>query len=209
VIAARRWQTALAGALELAQVPYAIVDEAATETELARYRAIVLPTRERVDRGLWQRVRVVAEERRSILVIGPGTPVRDELDQPLDEPPPRRIGRLKEGSLEDLPGLAADLAGIAAAGAPTGAVGHGDPPDAWLIERPDEVRAMAYADSGGVVRVVFVVSDAAKPASAVLLTGERARQLRDPFTAERIGIDGGRATVAVPPRGVRMLIVER
>jgi beta-galactosidase len=208
-IAARRWQTALASALELAQVPYAIIDEAATEAELARYRAIVLPTGERVDRGLWLRVRAVVEARRSILVIGPGTPVRDELDQPLDEPPPRRIGRLKAGSLEDLPGLAADLAGIAAAGAPTGVVGHGDAPDAWQIERPDEVRAMAYADAGGVVRVVFVTSDAAKAASAVLLASEGARQLRDPFTSERIRVTGGRATIAIPPRGVRMLVVER
>jgi hypothetical protein len=208
-IAARRWQTALAGALELAQVPYAIVGEGATEDELARYRAIVLPTGERVDRELWQRVRAVAEARRSILVIGPGTPVRDELDRPLDEPPPRRIGRLKEGSLEDLPGLAADLAAIAAAGAPTGASGHADSPDAWQIERPDDVRAMAYAEPGGAVRVVFVASDADRAASAVLLAGEGARQLRDPFTSERIRIAGGRATVAVPPRGVRMLVVER
>jgi beta-galactosidase len=208
-IAARRWQAALAGALELAQVPYEIVSEAATEGELARYRAVVLPTIERVDRALWHRVRAVAEARRSILVIGPGTPVRDELDQLLDEPPPRRIGRLKEGSLEDLPGLAADLAGIAAAGAPTSAVGLGDPPDAWQIERPEDVRAMAYADAGGVVRVVFVANDAAKPASAVLLAGERARQLRDPFTAEQIRITGGQATVQVPARGIRMLLVER
>jgi beta-galactosidase len=207
-IAARRWRDALAGALELAQVPYAIVGEAATEAELARYRAIVLPTIERVDRALWNRVRAVVEARRSILVIGPGTPVRDELDQPLDEPPPRRIGRLKEGSLEDLPGLAADLAGIAAAGAPTGAYGKGDHPDAWLIERPEEVRAMAYADERAVVRVVFVASDAGKPVTAVLLAGE-AKQLRDPFTAERIRVTGGRATIALPPRGVRMFIVER
>jgi beta-galactosidase len=207
-IAARRWQDALAGALELAQVPYAIIGEAATEGELARYRAIVLPTIERVDRALWNRVRAVVEARRSILVIGPGTPVRDELDQLLDEPPPRRIGRLKQGSLDDLPGLATDLAGIAAAGAPTGAYGRADHPDAWLIERPEDVRAMAYADAHGVVRVVFVVSDAAKPASAILLSGE-AKHLRDPFTAERIRVTGGRATIALPPRGVRMLVVER
>jgi beta-galactosidase len=208
-IAARRWQDALAGALELAQVPYAIVGEAVTEAELARYRAIVLPTIERVDRALWHRVRAVVEARRSILVLGPGTPVRDELDQPLDEPPPRRIGRLKEGSLEDLPGLATDLAGIAAAGAPTGAYGKGgDHPDAWLIERPEEVRAMAYADARHLVRVVFVASDAAKPASAILLAGE-AKQLRDPFTSEQIRVTGGRATIALPPRGVRMFIVER
>lgn len=200
-IAARRWHDAIAGALELAQVPYAIVDEGAGEDELAGYRAIVLPTLERVDRELWRRARAVAEARRSLLVIGPGAPVRDELDRPLDAPPPRRVGRLKAGSLEDLPGLAADLAGLA-----------GDPPDAWQIEwqieRPDDVRAMAYADAGGAVRVVFVVSDAARPASAILLAGEGARRLRDPFTSERIGVAGGRATIAVPPRGVRMLVVE-
>src|SRR5690606_20417313 len=38
-IAARRWQDATAHALELAQVPYAIVDESASEDELARYKA--------------------------------------------------------------------------------------------------------------------------------------------------------------------------
>ena len=43
-IAARRWRTADASALELAQVPYAIVDESAPEDELARYRAVIVPT---------------------------------------------------------------------------------------------------------------------------------------------------------------------
>ena len=56
-IAARRWQSAIARALELAQVPYAIVDEAASEAELAHYRAVIAPTQDRIDRGLWQRLR--------------------------------------------------------------------------------------------------------------------------------------------------------
>jgi beta-galactosidase len=196
-IAARRWQDALAAALELAQVPYAIVDESAGEDELAGYRAVLVPTGERVDRALWRRLRALAEARRAVVVIGPGTPVRDELDRPLDEPPPRRTGRLKEGSLDDLPGLAADLAALA-----------GELPDAWQIERPDDVRAMAYADPAGAVRVVFVASDAAKPATAILLAGEGARALRDPFTAEQIRITGGTASIPVAARGVRMLIVE-
>lgn len=196
-IAARRWQDALAAALELAQVPYAIVDESAGEDELAGYRAVIVPTGERVDRELWRRVRALAETKRAVVVVGPGTPVRDELDGPLDEPPPRRVGRLKEGSLDDLPGLAADLAALA-----------GELPDAWQIERPDDVRAMAHADPAGAVRVVFIASDAPKPATAVLLAGPGARSLRDPFTSERIRITGGKASIAVPPRGVRMLIVE-
>ncbi|MGN6110345.1 MAG: beta-galactosidase [Kofleriaceae bacterium] len=196
-IAARRWQDAIAAALELAQVPYALVDEAASEDELARYRVVIAPTLERVDHGLWQRLRALAEHRRAIVVIGPGTPVRDELDQPLADPPPRRIGRLKDGSLDDLPGLAEDLAALA-----------GELSDAWQIERPDEVRAMAYADPAGVVRAVFVVSDAPREVSAVLLAGDHAHQLRDPLAAERHLVVAGKVTVTVPARGVRLFIVE-
>jgi hypothetical protein len=53
------------------------------------------------------------------------------------------------------------------------------------------------------------VSDAVKPANAVLLVGESTRTLRDPFSHERIVVTGGRAAIALPARGVRMLIVER
>ena len=206
-LAARRWQDQLATALELAQVPYAIVDEATPEDELARYHAVIVPTGERVDRGLWERVRRLAEHpkgtgspgsslasKRAIVVIGPGTPVRDELDQPLLDAPPRRMGRIREGSRDDVAGLAEDLAGIA------GLTG-----DTWQIERPDDVRCAAFADADR-VRCVIVTSDAAKPTTAVLLAEGTA--LRDPFTSERIAIAAGRATIALPPRGVRLLIVD-
>ncbi|MBA3817429.1 MAG: hypothetical protein H0X17_00930, partial [Deltaproteobacteria bacterium] len=196
-VLARRWQTALTTALELAQVPYAIVDEAATAEELAGYRAVIVPTGARIDHGLWRRITTLAEHRKTIVVIGPGTPTRDELDQPLVDAPPRRVGRLKEGSLEDLRGLADDLTALA-----------GELPDAWQVERPDDVRAQAYADAGGVTRVVFVLSDAPKPITAVLLTDEHARQLRDPFSGERIRVAGGKASVSLAGRGVRMLLVE-
>ena len=196
-ITARRWQTAIADALELAQVPYAIVDESTPEHELANYRAVIVATGDRVDRGLWRSLRALADAKRAIVVIGPGTPVRDELERPLDEPAPRGLGRLKSGSLDDIPGLAADLAALA-----------GDAGDAWQIERPDSVRAFAYAHQGQPrVRVVFVVSDLAKPTTAVLLAGEGATALRDPFTNELIGIRNGKATIALAPRGVRMLVV--
>jgi hypothetical protein len=111
---------------------------------------------------------------------------------------PRRIGRLKAGSLDDVPGLAADLAALA-----------GEPSDAWQIERPDDVHAYAHADPSGAVRVVFVASDVAKPAQAVLLVDEATRALRDPFTGERIAATDGRATIAIGAGGVRMLLVER
>jgi hypothetical protein len=187
-------------------VPYTIVDESATEAELVEgtgVRAVIAPTLERIDRGLAHTLRALAEHRasggrRTIVVIGPGAPTRDELGQPFADAVPRKVGRLKAGSLDDIPGLAADLAALA-----------GDPSDAWQIDRPDDVHAYAHADAGGAVRVVFVASDVAKPASAVLLVDDDTRSLRDPFGHERIVVDAGRATIALPPRGVRMLIVER
>jgi beta-galactosidase len=209
----RRWHAAITRALDLARVPYALVDESAGEGELAGYRAVVVPTLDRIDRGLAHALRALAEHpagipsgqgvagprKRAIVVIGPGTPTHDELGQPLSpDALPRRVGRLKAGSLDDIPGLAADLAALA-----------GEPGDAWQIERPDEVCAYAHADAGGQVRVVFIASDLARPASAVLLVDDTARALRDPFSHERIALADGRATIALAPHGVRMLIVER
>jgi len=194
-IAARRWQAAIATALELAQVPFAIVDDAAPEDELARYRAVIVPTTTRVDRGLWQRIRALAEHKRAIVVLGPTTPTHDELDQPLLDPPPRRAGKIRDGSLDDLPGLASDLAALA-----------GDLPDAWQIERPDDVRAFAYADTAGTTKVVFIVSDAPRPVTAILLTDATTTSLRDPFTHEQLRVTAGKLPVAVPARGVRMLL---
>jgi hypothetical protein len=43
----------------------------------------------------------------------------------------------------------------------------------------------------------------------VVLVDEGTRALRDPFTRERITAAGGRVTIALAERGVRMLVVER
>jgi beta-galactosidase len=191
-IAARRWHTAICAALELAQVPYAIVDEGATEDELARFRAVIVPTTHRLDRGLASRLRALAEHKRAIVVIGPHTPTHDELDQPFLDPLPRRIGKIRDGSLDDLPGLAADLAALA-----------GELPDTWQVERPDGVRAAAFADAGGTVRAVFLMTDGAKAATAVLLADDRAL-LRDPFTGETFRVTAGKASI--PVAGIRLLV---
>jgi beta-galactosidase len=194
-VAARRWQDAVCSALELAQVPYAIVDESASEEELAHYRAVIAPTDARVDRGLWSRLHALAEHKRCVVVIGPGMPVRDELDQPLAEPAPKRVGRLKAGSLDDAAGLAEDLSALA-----------GDASEAWQIERPEDVRASVFHDKDGAVRVVFVTSDAPRGVTAVLLA--EASALRDALTGERVRVEQGRAQLPLQPRGVRMWIVE-
>ncbi|HVK83600.1 MAG TPA: beta-galactosidase [Kofleriaceae bacterium] len=195
-VTARRWHDAVAAALELAQVPYAIVDDSAAEDELAHYRAVVVPTTARIDRGLYLRLRALAEHKRAIVVVGPTTPTHDELGQPLVDAPPRRIGKIREGSLDDLPGLAEDLAALA-----------GELSDAWQVERPDHVRAHVFADVAGAARVVFLTNDASKPVTATLLAGD-APSLRDPFSKEQQRAIAGKLTVALPAYGVRMLLVD-
>ena len=191
-ITARRWHTAICAALDLAQVPYAIVDEAATEDELARYRAVIVPTTHRLDRGLASRLRALAEHKRAIVVVGPGLPTHDELDQPFIDPLPRRVGKIREGSLDDLPGLAADLAALA-----------GDVTETWQVERPDAVRALAYADATGTARALFLVNDSDKSVTAVVLADDRPA-MRDPFSGETFPVVGGKLTV--PVTGVRLLV---
>jgi beta-galactosidase len=191
-ITARRWQTAVCRALELAQVPYAICDETASEDELAGYRAVIAPTSARIDRALWSRLRGLAEHKRAIVVIGPDTPTRDELDQPLPEPLPRRMGRLNAASLDDLAGLADDLAALA-----------GELPDTWQVERPDDVRTSVFTSPDGSVRAIFVLSDADRPVTATLLAD---RDVRDALSNERFALRDGRVAVPLPPHGVRLLV---
>jgi len=193
-ISARRWQSAIARALELAQVTYAIVDESTPADVLATYKAVVAPTHDRIDRGLLERLRALAEHKRAVVVIGPGSPTRDELDQPHAEPL-KRVGKLKAGSLDDIPGLADDLAALA-----------GDVPATWTVERPDDIRAFAFA-ADDTVRVVFLASDSAKVATAVLFADGAA--LRDPLSNETFPISNGRASVSMQPRAVRILLVEQ
>ena len=63
-IAASTWQSAICRALELAQVPYVIVDEGALAAELAQYRAVIIPTLERIDQTPREQIRALAETKR-------------------------------------------------------------------------------------------------------------------------------------------------
>jgi beta-galactosidase len=190
-ITARRWQTAVCRALELAQVPFVIVDESASAEELASYRAVIAPTpSERISPALWTTLCGLAEARRTVVVIGPAIPAGA----------PRRVGKLKAGSLDDLAGLADDLAVLAGDASVGGQV-------AWQVEHPDGGRAMPFHASDGTVRAVFVLSDAEHGTNITLWTDRATRSLRDPCTQERIVVEGGRAVVPIHPRGVRLLLV--
>jgi beta-galactosidase len=193
-IASRRWQTAVCRALELAQVPYALVDEAASVEDLAAFRAVIVPTLDRIDPRTLAALRALAEARRVVCVIGPQPPQRDAFDHPLASELPKRIGMLNAESLEDLPGLAEDLTALA-----------GEHADSWQIERPDDVRTTWFADAAGTVRAVFVISDADRAVTATLLAD--APSLRDAITGEVIRVAEGKARIPMHALGVRMFVV--
>jgi beta-galactosidase len=193
-IASRKWQLAVCRALELAQVPFHIVDETATADELAAYRAVIVPTVDRIARSTWDTLNALAQSRRAICVIGPNTPTRDEFDQPLAGALPKRIGKLNPGSLDDLPGLAEDLAALA-----------GELAETWQVERPDDVRTSVFAEAG-LPRALFVISDAERAVTAILLA-ESGATLRDAVTGETLRAADGRIHVPMTARGVRMFSI--
>ena len=97
------------------------------------------------------------------------------------------------GSLDDLPGLAEDLAALA-----------GELSDTWQVERPDDVRTSVFADTAGIPRALFVISDAERAITAILLADA---SLRDAVTGETLQTSNGRVYVPMSARGVRMFAI--
>ena len=190
-IASRKWRLAVCRALELAQVPYMLVPETTPVAELAAYRAVIVPTLDRLDHRVFASLNALAEAKRTICVIGPVTPVRDELERPLPGPLAKRIGKLNLGSLEDLRGLAEDLVALA-----------GEQPETWHVERPDDVRTSVFVDATDQARCVFVINDSDRAVTAVVLA--EGSSLQDAITGEIFAITAGRAPLAIHARGVRM-----
>ncbi len=190
---ARRWADAIAAALELGQVAATVVAE---DAELAAIpaRAFVAPTLGRVDRGLWRALARLAADRR-IVVFGPDAPTVDELDQPLgdDLAPPRRAGRMRPGSLDDLAGLAADLAALA-------------PRDEWIATRPAGVTTACFAAHDGRVRALFVANRSDRAVRAIVAIPAGAA-LRDALTDAPVPTVDGTLALELPARALRWLIV--
>jgi beta-galactosidase len=190
----RRWMSATERALDLAQVPYELVDEDCSREHLARYRAVIVPTIERVDRALWSTLHQLARQDITI-IIGPGRPVRDERDQPVDPRAlPRGVGMIRPESIDDLDGFAQDLVVLAR-----------DLPPTWLSEQ-EHVDCSVFVDEADTPRVVFVANRSGKAQSAEVIAPERA-VLADPFTDEELIARGSLVTVALAPHQVRMLLV--
>ncbi len=189
----RLWLAVCEQALDRARVRYVRVDESCP-VALETVRAVVAPTLDRLDGALAAALRKVAE-RKGIVVIGPGTPSRDELGRPITVTPPRRAGTMRAGSLDDVDGLAADLAAVASPA-----------PGTWELVRGREVELTPFA-AGDEVRALFVAGRGAKPVRAELEV-PAGTCLRDAFTDEILRSPDGGLMVPVEPRGVRLLLVD-
>ncbi len=201
----RRWFVAIERALALAQVPYRIVDEECSARQLGRYRAVVMPTLDRVDRATWRRLHEVARNGTRV-ILGPGKPERDEYDRPLDpslaDLPPH-AGRIRAESLADVDGLAADLEAVA-----------GELPAVWTVDDQDEVDCSVLVDPSGVERVCFV-SNRGDGAVAAKLLVPPGTELIDPLLADLSDEPSAPMTadrgdvieIPLAPYQVRMLVV--
>lgn len=193
----RRWLVACEQALDVAQIPYDIVDEGVSLEVLAGYHAVIAPTLTRVERALWRRLHQAAE-RGVQVVIGPRRPARDQYDEPLgeDAAPPVRAGLIRPQSITDTAGFADDLAAIA-----------GDLPDEWSAEESG-IDCALFVDGDERPRVLFVGNRTPDAMTAPILAVPDA-VLVDAITDEsfRTGPDGA---FEVPLGGyrVRMLLIE-
>jgi hypothetical protein len=200
----RRWMSATERALDLAQVPYEIVDEDCSHDHLARYRAVILPTIERVDSELWNKLHELARHGVAV-IIGPGKPERDQHDHPLGKRSkaalPRGAGLIRPESLDDIAGFAADLVQLA-----------GDLPAYWLTEQ-EHVDCSVFVDQADAPRVVFVANRSGHSLKAEVITPEDTELLDpfipfDPFNDDELSARDGLVTVDLAPYQVRMLLVD-
>lgn len=186
------WLRAVERALERAGIPYDVHPDSASAETLASYRAVLAPFPRHIPRALLATLRDLAEAKRTIVVLGPTPPTRDEHDAPLELPALRRVGKMRPGSLDDLEGLAADLTQLAG------------PPPTWLC--PDDTCAVSLFERDGQTRALFLTNDG--PATtAVLSTTEPARALVDALTSERIPLSGA-TRIAMPASSIRLFLVE-
>jgi len=190
----RSWLDALERALALAQIPYDLVDERSA-VALERYRVVVLPTLERVDAQLWQRLHAAADAGVQV-IVGPGQPRLDELGRPLPTPDlPANAGVMAAELIEDLDAMAGDLLDVV-----------GDLPDEWALANEAPVDCSVFADPSGAARVVFVANREAAPTVAEVVAVEGA-QLADPFSGDELVCAGGVIAVELAGYQVRLLRV--
>jgi beta-galactosidase len=188
-----RWRAAIADALEEFEIPWALVDQDADAETFERFELLICPTRRRIDAALWSALRQAAG-RGLRVVIGPGIPEVDELEQPLAETGLiAGMGLLRDDTLGDVDGLGGDLCDAA-----------GSLPDLWIApEDPSVICAPLW--SGDQLAALAVINGGAEAVTA-RIAAEPGRQLVDAITGQQLAVRGEVLEVALAPRTARLLL---
>lgn len=192
-----RWLAAVLDALELAEVPYRLIDEDCLQTIGTETKAIIMPSLRRVDGGAWAALHALSHAGIRI-IVGPKLPEEDELGRPLagDATQPPGSGLLAQESLEDIAGLADDLLGLA-----------GDLSDLWITPESPDVHCSVLWDKDSQVRVLFTCSRSDDEQIA-LVNVPLGTTIRDVLAGEALAEQEGRLSVALGPNQVRLFLVD-
>ena len=190
------WWNTVEHALQLAQVSYDIVDEECEQPQLERYRAVIAPTVDRIDRSLWRRLHAAGQAGVRI-VIGPVRPQHDERGRALaPEHLPKHCGLIRPESMGDIAGLADDLIGVA-----------GELSSDWITEQPQQVECSVFTAKDGTPQVLFVANQLEEPQIAHV-TVASGTLLTDALDGGGIAAnEHGVARIALEAHDVRMMLI--
>lgn len=191
-----RWTKLVQQALDLAELPYQLIDENSLHMLQPDTRAILLPTLRRVDGAVWAALHALAASGMQV-IIGPDLPTHDELDRPLgsDSERPRGAGLLARESMADVHALAADLLDLA-----------GELSDLWISPESPDAHCTVYVDGDDTPRLLFVGNQSPSP-QLVLVNVLDTCLLEDGITGEKIRGEGGLAYVTLARHQVRVFLI--
>lgn len=176
-------------ALRTAQIPYCHVDERA---EIDGVRALIVPTLDRIDAELWQRLHEWGRDR--TVILGPRRPTRDAFDQPLaDARLPKRCGLFGPESADDVAALADDLLSAC-----------GELDEDFIVPEEPDVDCTVLRGQGTLL-VVANHGSRDREQLELLASG----RMWDPYTGEHLDPDRrGSARLSLKRRQVRLFVSE-
>jgi beta-galactosidase len=191
-----RWQAAVRQALDLAEIPYQLIDENCLHTIDADTRAVLLPTLRRVDGGAWAALHTLSATGMRV-VIGPELPREDELGQELgaDSAKPKGAGLIAAEFLDDTDELAAALLDLA-----------GELGELWIAPESESVDCSLFSDDTGAPRVLFAGNRNAA-AQEVSVNLPEGCLLRDALTGAEVREDAGVGAISLGGKQVRMFLI--